>query len=148
MGNSTLNHYIFSSSISVESRYYYNMKKRMHRKHLANNFSADYLAMRINKNVLCTGTDFYNIRFDKENPFYDRNKHPFYDNNISLFYGIQRRFLKNFFFDIQGGLSYRYSVNKPSWNFYVVDNNQQLQKITTVPPRWVGMINARLGFAF
>jgi hypothetical protein len=148
MGEAYDNQYIFSSSLAVEFRYYYNMKRRMHKKHLANNFSASYVAIRGNKNVLCTGIDFYNMRYDMESPFYDKNKHPFYDNNISLYYGIQRRFLKYFFCDIQGGASYRYGSTKPFWNYYYINSNNKIGKEVNLPPRIVGMFNLRVGFAF
>jgi hypothetical protein len=139
---------IFNCSLAAEMRYYYNMKRKMHKKHHSNNFSANYFAIKASKNVMQTGIDFYEMRYDMENTFADLNKHPFYDNNISLYYGIQRRFLKIFFFDIQLGGAYRYGKDVPYWTNYTVKSSTAVESQKIYAPRWVAVTNFRIGFAF
>lgn len=148
MGYSSSKKLIFNWSMAAEVRYYYNMKRKMHKKHHSNNFSANYLALKISKNVLQTGIDFYEMRYQMENPLADLNKHPFYDNNISMYYGIQRRFLKVFFFDIQLGGAYRYGSDVPYWKNYIVSANAPVRTEKINAPRFVAVTNFRLGFAF
>nr|HPI53933.1 hypothetical protein [Chitinophagaceae bacterium] len=116
-GTSVHKKMIFNSSIAAELRYYYNARRKMHRKHGQNNFSGNYLALRGSKNVVQTGYDYHDMVFKHDNPFPDHNTHPFYDNNISLYYGAQRRFLKYFYIDMHAGIAYRYGSekSKPQW---------------------------------
>lgn len=148
MGYSSSKKLIFNWSLAAEMRYYYNMKRKMHKKHHSNNFSANYFALKVSKNVMQTGIDFYEMRYDMENPLADLNKHPFYDNNISLYYGIQRRFLKIFFFDVQLGGAYRYSSNIAYWNYYSAVPNEPVTSQKFSAPKFVAVTNFRLGFAF
>jgi hypothetical protein len=148
MGYSSSKKLIFNWSVAAEMRYYYNMKRKMHKKHHSNNFSANYFALKVSKNVMQTGIDFYQMRFDMENPLADLNKHPFYDDNISLYYGIQRRFLKIFFFDVQLGGAYRYSNNNAYWVYYTVKPNSPVTSEKISAPRFVAVTNFRIGFAF
>lgn len=148
MGYSSSKKLLFNWSLAAEMRYYYNMKRKMHKKHHSNNFSANYFALKISKNVMQTGIDFYNMRYDMENTLADLNKHPFYDDNISLYYGIQRRFLKIFFFDVQLGAAYRYSNNNAYWTNYNVQPNTAVVSEKISAPRFVGVTNFRIGFAF
>lgn len=148
MGYSSNKKLIFNWSLAAEIRYYYNMKRKMHKKHHSNNFSANYFAIKASKNVMQTGVDFYEMRYDMENSFSDLNKHPFYDNSISIYYGIQRRFLKIFFFDIQLGGAYRYSNNNANWTYYNIQPNMPVESQVNYAPRWVAVTNFRIGFAF
>jgi hypothetical protein len=148
VGYSSSKNLIFNWSLAAEMRYYYNMKRKMHKKHHSNNFSANYFALKVSKNVVQTGIDFYEMRYDMENPLADLNKHPFYDNNISLYYGIQRRFLKIFFFDVQLGGAYRYSKNTAYWTHYTVKSSTDVRSDKISAPRFVAVTNFRIGLAF
>lgn len=148
MGYSSSKNLIFNWSLAAEMRYYYNMKRKIHKKHHSNNFSANYFALKLSKNVMQTGIDFYQMRYDMENPLADLNKHPYYDDNISLYYGIQRRFLKIFFFDVQLGGAYRYGKDVPYWTNYVVKSNAPVESYKISAPKFVAVTNFRIGFAF
>lgn len=144
---------IFNSSIAAELRYYYNARRKMHRKHGQNNFSGNYIALRGSKNVVQTGFDYHDMVFKHDNPFPDHNTHPFYDNNVSLYYGAQRRFLKYFFIDVHAGIAYRYGSekSKPQWyNSYTPAPGTTYYipyKIDNIS-RWVPSFSCRFGFAF
>lgn len=149
-GVSSSKQLIFNSSMSAELRYYYFMKRRMHRRHASNNFSADYVALKATKNVVQTGVDYFDALYNMENPFPDRNSLPFYDNTISVYYGIQRRFLKYFFADIHGGVAYRYGSEsiRPYSTTWSLNEDKILTPSTNYAPRIVGVFTFRIGFAF
>lgn len=79
----------WSGSYSFEPRYYYNLKKRIAYGKSANNLSANYLS-------LLNGMDFYKNR---NGDFQGSKRH------TGLVYGVQRRLVKNGFFDLNAGIA-------------------------------------------
>ena len=79
----------WSGSYSFEPRYYYNLKKRIAYGKSANNLSANYVS-------LLNGLDFY------QNPYGDLR---FHKRHTGLVYGVQRRLVKNGFFDVNAGIA-------------------------------------------
>ena len=79
----------WSGSYSFEPRYYYNLKKRIAYGKSANNLSANYVS-------LLNGLDFY------QNPNGDLR---FHKRHTGLVYGVQRRLVKNGFFDVNAGIA-------------------------------------------
>lgn len=141
---------LFNAAVAAELRYYYNLNRKMHRKHGVNNFSANYIALRLSKNVLQTGTDAALTERQFSGDFSDQNMHPFYDNHIAGLYGIQRRVLTYFFADAQLGTAFRYgsSYNRPQ----IMYNTKNSSSSTTIEidkaPRFVVVANFRIGIAF
>ena len=78
----------WSGSYSFEPRYYYNLKKRIAYGKSANNLSANYVS-------LLNGLDFYK---------YEGNW-GFSKRHTGLVYGVQRRLVKNGFFDVNAGIA-------------------------------------------
>lgn len=79
----------WSGSYSFEPRYYYNLKKRIAYGKSANNLSANYLSV-------LNGLDFY------KNP---NGELQFFKRHTGLVYGIQRRLVKNGYFDLNAGIA-------------------------------------------
>ena len=79
----------WSGSYSFEPRYYYNLKKRIAYGKSANNLSANYVS-------LLNGLDLY------KNPDGDLQ---FSKRHTGLVYGVQRRLVKNGFFDVNAGIA-------------------------------------------
>ena len=79
----------WSGSYSLEPRYYYNLKKRIAYGKSANNLSANYVS-------LLNGMDFY------KNPNGDLQGSK---RHTGLVYGVQRRLVKNGFFDVNAGIA-------------------------------------------
>lgn len=141
---------IGNASVAAELRYYYNMNRKMHRKHGVSNFSANYFALRLSRNVLQTGTDANQVEYQSDDFITDQSMHPFYDNHVATYYGIQRRFLHYFFADVQLGVAYRYSGSNRRPQFKLI--YEDLQGITHIKTekatRVVPLMNFRIGFAF
>jgi hypothetical protein len=78
----------WSGSYSFEPRYYYNLKKRIAYGKSANNLSANYVS-------LVNGLLFYK----NEGGWTGSQKH------TALIYGVQRRLVKNGFFDVNAGIA-------------------------------------------
>ena len=78
----------WSGSYSFEPRYYYNLKKRIAYGKSANNLSANYVS-------LLNGLDFYKYEGDWG----------FSKRHTGLVYGVQRRLVKNGFFDLNAGIA-------------------------------------------
>ena len=79
----------WSGSYSFEPRYYYNLKKRIAYGKSANNLSANYVS-------LLNGFDFYK---NSNGDFQGSKRH------TGLVYGVQRRLVKNGFFDVNAGIA-------------------------------------------
>ena len=77
-----------SGSYSFEPRYYYNLKKRIAFGKSANNLSANYVS-------LLNGFDFY----ENNGNWRGSRRH------TGLVYGVQRRLVKNGFFDVNAGIA-------------------------------------------
>lgn len=141
---------LFNAALAAELRYYYNLNRKMHRKHGANNFSANYLALRLSRNVLQTGTDASLVYDQQEAVITDQSMHPFYDNHVAILYGAQRRFLKYFYADAQIGNVFRYGGenSRPQFHFKTMN----VQGVTTTEiekaPRFNLVANFRIGLAF
>lgn len=78
----------WSGSYSFEPRYYYNLKKRIAYGKSANNLSANYIS-------LLNGFNFY----ENDGDWRGSKRH------TGLVYGIQRRLVKNGFFDVNAGIA-------------------------------------------
>ena len=78
----------WSGSYSFEPRYYYNLKKRIAYGKSANNLSANYVS-------LLNGFDFY----ENNGNWRGSRRH------TGLVYGVQRRLVKNGFFDVNAGIA-------------------------------------------
>ena len=138
---------ILNTAVAAEFRYYYNMKARMHRKHLSNNFSANYIATRVSTNVLQTGTLLQDMLYQYEDPLSDLAKGKYFDNHVDVYYGIQRRFLGCFFFDAHFGVMCRYSEQPFQVNTYSDNNGGTFKRIERAP-RLMPLLNFRWGLAF
>jgi hypothetical protein len=79
----------WSGSYSFEPRYYYNLKKRIAYGKSANNLSANYVS-------LLNGMNFYK---NPDGNFQGSKRH------TGLVYGVQRRLVKNGFFDVNAGIA-------------------------------------------
>lgn len=77
-----------SGSYSFEPRYYYNLRKRIAFGKSANNLSANYVS-------LLNGFNFY----ENEGDWRGSKRH------TGLVYGVQRRLVKNGFFDVNAGIA-------------------------------------------
>ena len=91
-GPSTISYTVgpyWSGSYSFEPRYYYNLKKRIAYGKSANNLSANYVS-------LLNGFDFYK---NSNGDFQGSKRH------TGLVYGVQRRLVKNGFFDVNAGIA-------------------------------------------
>jgi hypothetical protein len=136
--------------LTGELRYYYKMKRRMHKHHLANNFSADYFSFKASRNIMSTSNNYYlayNPLISLSSIIEDNTQRSFFDNNnICIVYGLQRRFLKYCFLDFQFGLKYKYShfTNGDPFLF----SNTLIPVNSSKINRFIPTANLRFGVAF
>ncbi len=144
----------FNIPLSLELKYYYNIGKRMHKHHSANNFSASYFALRYSRMMYYStvySTQSGGWENEDEKPVYSNSPYftefhrgPFNCNYVSIYHGFQRRFLKVGYFDLQTGFMYRYTNSYNRNSTYVLYKPNSLEKLSRILPS----LNIKLGFAF
>ena len=144
----------YNNKLSLELKWYYNLLKRMHRHHTANNFSASYISVKASRQIYYSSNYIWapyqsidNAIYpeNSNNPFFaDFKKGTFNNNNLTLYHGFQRRFLKIAYFDIQTGVIYKYSSPYITANYKYTYSPFSSDKLSRILP----FLNIKLGFAF
>ena len=99
-----------SSNLTIkaftELRWYYNLNQRIKEGKSANNFSGNYLSIRLEKSFINAQKLFNGYSFSSANGgFITEKLYEVYNSKIGLSYGLQRRFLRNGLIDFSLNLN-------------------------------------------
>lgn len=114
-GESDFN-FIFTTSLNLQGRYYYNFNRRISKNRNTKNNSGNYIAFKMNYIPDLLTVSSNNTYVDPQG-------------SVTINYGLKRMFAKKFFYEFYTGLGLSFYQDK--YNYYIGDYEWSSRKETT-----------------